>query len=225
MSKRRKTRRGQQRRFSKRAWALGLGIGVLALALVAAFLFLSREGNVSAQSNVNLDKSKGEGSAAVTVVVYGDYQCPACKRFVDDAERQLEEGYVSKGQVRLAFRHMAFLGNESRWAAEGSECANEQGRFWDYHDRLYERQEGENVGTFSKENLQQFAAELGLNATQFNQCLASGQYMAKVQQETAEGRNNGVRSTPTVFVNGQLIDGGSNYGRLRSVIEAALGKE
>jgi len=125
--------------------------------------------------------------------------------------------------VRFVFRHFAFIGDESRWAAEASECANEQGRFWDYYDKLFEEQSGENVGTFGKENLKRFAAELGLDTERFNQCLDSGRYQTKVQQELIEGRQKGVRGTPTLFVNGQLIERGGDYQVLRAAILAALG--
>jgi protein-disulfide isomerase len=125
--------------------------------------------------------------------------------------------------VRFVFRHLAFIGDESRWAAEASECANEQGRFWDYYNRLFEEQTGENVGDFTPENLKRFAADLGLDTDQFNQCLDSGKYQAKVQQEGREAQQLGVRSTPTLFVNGQLIKNGSNYEVLQAAIESALG--
>lgn len=130
---------------------------------------------------------------------------------------------MSTGQVRFAFRHFAFIGEESRWAAEASECANEQGGFWDYYDKLFEEQAGENVGTFSTENLKRFAADLDLDTEQFNECLDSGKYEAKVEQETAQGWQEGVRGTPTLFVNGRLIEGGGDYQVLREAIEAALG--
>lgn len=132
---------------------------------------------------------------------------------------------MDKGQVRFVFRHLAFIGDESIWAAEASECANEQGHFWEYHDKLFAEQGGENEGTFSRDNLKRFAADLGLDTEQFNQCLDSDQYRAKVQQESAEAQRLGVRSTPTVFVNGQLIRDGSNYQVLQTAIEAALSRQ
>ena len=124
--------------------------------------------------------------------------------------------------MRFVFRHFAFIGDESRWAAEASECANEQGRFWDYYDKLFVEQSGENVGGFSRDNLKRFAADQGLNAEQFNQCLDSNKYRGKVQQETTEGQRLGVRGTPTIFVNGKLIDRGSDYRVLKAAVEAAL---
>jgi protein-disulfide isomerase len=126
--------------------------------------------------------------------------------------------------VRFAFRQFAFIGDESRWAAEATECAGEQDRFWDYYDKLFEEQAGENVGAFSKENLKRFASDLGLDRDQFDQCLDSGKYTEKVQQETAQGQQAGVRGTPTLFVNGQLIEGGAEYEILKAAIDAELGE-
>ena len=127
--------------------------------------------------------------------------------------------------MRFAFRHLAFIGDESRWAAEASECANEQGGFWDYYDKIFEEQAGENVGAFSRDNLKRFAVELGLNTEQFNQCLDSGKYRDKVQQEVAEAQRLGVRSTPTLFVNGELIERGADYQVLQAAIETALNRQ
>ena len=140
-------------------------------------------------------------------------------------ERRLEEEYADTGQVRFAFRHFAFIGDESRWAAEASECANDQGRFWDYYDKLFEEQAGENVGAFSKANLKRFAADLGLDTAQFGQCLDSGQHGTKVTQETRQGQRDGVRGTPAVFVDGRLVEESHDYQVLHAVIEAALAKK
>lgn len=124
--------------------------------------------------------------------------------------------------MRFVFRHFAFIGEESSWAAEATECANEQDRFWDYYDKLFEEQAGENVGAFSRENLKQFAADLELDTEQFNQCLDSSQYREKVQQETAQGQQEGVRGTPALFVNGRLIENGADYRVLKTAVESAL---
>ena len=215
----------QNQRAGLRPRVVVLGLtSILIFLAVGAFAVWPKSDKTTQTAPANLDKSKGAANAPVTVLEYGDFQCPACQRFFSDTERRLKEEYVSKEQVRFVFRNFAFIGNESRWAAEASECANEQGRFWDYHDQLYEKQGGENVGTFSKENLKRFAVDLGLNAEQFNPCLDSGKYAAKVQQELAQGRQEGVRGTPSVFVNGKLIEGGVDYQVLRRTIELVLGK-
>lgn len=126
--------------------------------------------------------------------------------------------------MRFVFRHFAFLGPESQWAAVASECANEQGRFWEYYDKVFAEQAGENAGAFSKENLKRFAGELGLDTGRFNQCLDSEKYRDAVQQETLAGQQRGVRGTPTLFVNGRLIERGADYAVLKAAIEAELSK-
>jgi protein-disulfide isomerase len=210
-------------RLRIRSVAVGLIALLLLVGVGAAFVTLRDEGAPST-AQAAPDKSKGRADAPVTVVVYADFQCPWCRRFTIGAERRLREEYVSQGLVLLIFRNFAFLGDESRWAAEAAECANEQGRFWDYHDKLFEEQSGENVGTFRKENLKRFAAELGLDTEQFNQCLDSGKYSAKVREEAAEGQQKGVRGTPSVFVNGRLIERAIYYEELRAAVEEELKK-
>ena len=116
---------------------------------------------------------------------------------------------------------MAFLGPESKLAAEASECAGEQGRFWPYHERLFERQSGRNQGTFSTENLKRYAAEIGLEAGAFGACVDSGRYTAAIEQETALGRQKGVTGTPTVFVNGRKAEDWRSYDALLGLIAAA----
>ena len=200
-----------------------IGAVILVVLVVAGVAFaLASQGKGAAVQDASSEKSKGAATAQVVVEEFADFQCPACRRFFEGPARQLEEEYVSTGKVKFVFRHYAFLGQESRWAAEASECANEQGRFWDYYDKLFTEQGGENVGVFSKPNLQRFAGELGLDAARFNQCLTSGKYTASVFEDINQAASKGVRGTPTLFVNGQPVDRGSDYAVLRQAIEAAL---
>ena len=119
----------------------------------------------------------GQDSAPVTIVELSDYQCPFCKRFVDLTEPQVESEYIQKGLVQLEFRNFAITGgnapadeNEATLAAEAAECANDQGRFWEYHYKLYDEQGGENRGAFLPERLKQFASDLGLDREGFDAC-------------------------------------------------------
>lgn len=224
MPARKRARSAQESVLPKRNLVIALAAGVLLLFVAAALVFAARDDSPAQSAGQDIDKSKGDAKATVIVTEYADFQCPACRRFFTGTERQLKEQYVDKGLVRYVFRNMAFLGNESRWAAEASECANEQSRFWEYHDKLFEKQAGENVGVFSKGNLKLLAAGLGLQTAQFDGCLDSGKYAAKVQQELAEAQQKGVRGTPAVLVNGKLIEGGADYQVLRAAIDAALGR-
>ncbi len=136
--------------------------------------------------------------------------------------RQIEETYIQAGLVRFGYQHMAFLGPESQWTAEASECAAEQDAFWAYHDLLYIQQAGENRGAFNKDNLKRFAADLGLDTGSFNACLDSGKYSSLVQTETASVQSMGVRGTPAFLVNGRPMVGAQPFEAFQQIIEAEL---
>ena len=123
--------------------------------------------------------------------------------------------------MRFVYRHFAFLGEESVWAAEATECADEQGKFWEYHDILYERWAGANVGAYSYNNLIGFAQILELDQQQFAGCMNDRKYVERVRSDSRFAEANGVTSTPTVFINGEHVRGGE-YGVFRDAIEAAL---
>jgi len=129
---------------------------------------------------------------------------------------------VKTGKVRFGYWHFPFLGPESQWAAEASECAAEQGAFWAYHDLLFERQAGENRGAFNKERLKAFAAELGLDTDAFNACLDSGKYASLVKTEAIMARSFQVRSTPTFLINNRPVVGALPFEVFQQVIEAEL---
>ncbi len=95
--------------------------------------------------------------------------------------------------------------NESHWAAYAAECANEQGKFWTMHDKLYAVWSGENVGTYTKPNLKRYAAEIGLDTGAFNQCLDTDKPASVIQADIAEATRLGVSGTPTFFINGQMM--------------------
>jgi len=196
----------------------------LAVIAVAVIVLLDQGASPSAAdtSGTASEKSLGAADAPVVVVEYGDFQCPYCQIFAEGAGQQLRDEYVDTGKVRLIYRHLAFIGDESTWAAEASECANEQGRFWEYHDKLYEEQAGENEGAFKEDNLKRFAAELGLDTEQFNQCFDSRVYRDQVQADINDARQRRINATPSLLVDGQYIQNGTNYQVLQAAIEAAL---
>lgn len=177
------------------------------------------------------DPALGDPNAPVTFVEFGDFQCPFCNRFFREAEAQIIERYVKTGKVRFVYRDFAFLGAESNAAAEAAECADEQGKFWPYHDRLYnfiwdnyfgKNQNGENVGAFSTENLERFASETGLDTGSFRECLTSHRYKVEVEKDTADGRAAGASGTPTAFINGKILVGALPFGQFEAAIEEAL---
>jgi len=179
-------------------------------------------------AKVNVDAGHlpilGNKNAKVTVIEFADFQCPFCERFFKDAEPSIIKDYVNSGKVKFAFRHYAFLGQESTWAAEASECANEQGKFWEYHDYLYNHQGAENSGAFAKDKLIGFAKALGLNVDQFSSCLNSDKYAKQVADDLAAGQKAGVNGTPTTFLNGQPVVGAQPYSAFKTLIDQELSK-
>jgi protein-disulfide isomerase len=198
-----------------------------AILIAAALIILSARtattpGSKLAPTSSAAGTMEGSPAAKVTVVEYADYQCPYCARFALNTYPKIRAAYIETGQVRWVFRNFAFLGQESLWAAEAAECAAEQGQFLPYHDKLFRSQAGENRGAFSKDNLKRFARELGLDGAAFDDCLDSGRYREKVQQDTARGRRQGVRATPTFFIDGRQLRGAQPFSAFQAAIEKAL---
>jgi protein-disulfide isomerase len=164
----------------------------------------------------------GDPNATVTLIEFSDYQWPYCGRFASDAGRQIITSYVDTGKIRFGYFNFAFLGDESQWAAEAAECANDQNSYWQYHDYLFSHQNGENQGTFSKDNLKKFAADMGLDSTAFNDCIDTGKYTQFVQDQTNFARQLGVQSTPTFILNGRGIVGAQSFDYFKQMIDAFL---
>ncbi len=166
----------------------------------------------------------GPENAPVTIVEYGDFQCPFCGKFFKDTEPTLRENYIKTGKVKFIYRDFAFLGQESIWAAEAALCAGEQGKFWQYHDYLFSNQRGENQGAFSKDNLKGFAKVLGLDSAKFNACLDSDKYSDEISKETKAGGEAGVQGTPAVFINGKIYVGALPTTTFTQIIDTELSK-
>jgi len=173
----------------------------------------------------------GDAKAPVTIVEYADFQCPFCERYFKQNQSTFISQYVNSGKARFVWKDYAFLGQESVWAAEAARCANDQGKFWEYHDYLFNNQGAENSGAFSKANLKKFASALGLNMGQFNTCLDTDKYASLIQKETQEASAIGVNGTPATFVNGLLITdsngnsvGAAPFTTFQAVIDPLLAR-
>jgi protein-disulfide isomerase len=174
----------------------------------------------------------GDPNAPVKVEVWEDFQCPMCKNFTESQERQVMETYVKNGQVYYVFHQYPFIDtldnlsstNESHQAANASMCANEQGRFWDYHDILFTNWTGENDGGFSDKRLAAFAETLGLDMNAFQACFKENRYKNQIEEDFAAGKKAGVSGTPSVFVNGTMLTPGyvPSYDQMKNAIDAAL---
>lgn len=167
----------------------------------------------------------GNRNAKVTVIEFSDFQCPFCRKYWTETLPQIEKEYIDKGLAKYAFRHFPLSFHpQAMMAAIASECANEQGKFWEFHDKLFEEQEKQSQGTiqFSKDDMKQWAQELSLNTDVFSQCLDSEKYKSLVKKDFEEGQAAGVSGTPAFFVNGKKIVGAQPFSAFKTLIDKEL---
>lgn len=161
--------------------------------------------------------ARGPSDAPVTIVEFTDYECPFCGRYYRQTYHQLLEEY--EGEIHYVVRNYPLSNHpNARKAAEAAECAHNQGRFWDYHDHLFEH-----ADALEPSDLKSYARELELDGEQFDQCLESGAESETVEQDMATGRRLGIRGTPTFFVNGRPLVGAQPLSAFRSAIQRARG--
>ena len=129
------------------------------------------------------------------------------------------ERYIENGTLRLEWRDFPYLGNESRRAAVAARAAQEQGKFWNYHDVLFDNQRSPNSGAFSNENLTGFAREVGLDMGRFEAAITSGEYEAVVEKDFREGQDAGISSTPSFVINGRVLVGPQPLETFEQIIE------
>ncbi len=196
-----------QKKNNSSYWIIG---GVVAAALVVlALVFINLNATSTPQappSALNAGRVLGKADAPVTIDLYSDFQCPICRR-ADITIRQLAERYIDTGKAKVVYHNFAFIGQESEWAAQAAECANDQGKFWEYASYLFDHQTGENVGAFSKDNLKKFASDVKLDTSTFNACFDNNKYANLIQQEKVEAQGRNIRATPSFYINGQFIEG------------------
>jgi protein-disulfide isomerase len=171
-----------------------------------------------AEISVAGEPFKGSEKAPVTVVKFEDFHCPFCKQ-VQPTFNELLSRY--NGKVRLVHKDLPLesIHPQARQAAEAARCAYEQGKFWEYHDKLYA-----NSPKASADDLKSYAKDVGLNFDSFDRCFASGKYKAVVQQDLNEGVQLGLTGTPTIFINGREISGNQPFEAFEAIIDDELAR-
>jgi protein-disulfide isomerase len=164
---------------------------------------------------------QGEANAPVTLVEFGDFNCGYCGRWTQETLPQIDEKYIQTGQVRMAYVHYPILGADSMTAAQATECAAEQDRFWDYHNLLYANQ---GIG-FTPTNLTNIAGELGLDTAAFEACLENFTDMTSLENDVRLAQIMGVRGTPAFLINGIPLAGAYPYEDFERIIEGVLAGE
>jgi len=160
----------------------------------------------------------GEEDAEITMVIYDDFQCPFCARFEQQAWLEIKEEYIDTGKAKFYYKHFPLgFHSHAQLAAEASECAHDQGKFWEYHDLMFENQ-----ADINEEQMKTWAEELELDMDDFNSCLDTHKYAEKVKLSMAEGQKVGVKGTPSVLVEDELVVGAQPFDNFKKVIDKKL---
>ncbi len=163
----------------------------------------------------------GNPDAPVTIVEYGDYQCPYCGVAAREDLPTLIDEFVATGQASFEYRDLAFLGPESAWAAEAAACALDQDAFWPFHKTVFANQNQENQGALSRERLEAMAEQLGLDMDEYRTCVNNGTHADAVVAMAEEARAAGINATPTFIING-VVTPYSGLDGMRNAINLAL---
>ena len=193
--------------------------------------YLERIAAKTASPLVNLENGSpplGSESAPVTIVEFGDYQCEACYHWFHNTRSTLIDNYIETGKAKLIFVDLPFLGRDSPIAAQASYCAEDQGKYWEYHTILYTFQDGPpDSGWADRDRLNSFAFSLDMNIDEFNECMDSSKYKKRVKANYDEAVKNGANSTPTFIIISQDVAiekfaGAQPYPVFASMIESML---
>jgi len=183
-----------------------LSIPAIIGIIIGIFLGLIDEPNTE---SVLLTKQKliengspilGNPSAKITIIEFGDYQCTFCFRFHGSSLKSIQQEYIDTGIVNLVFKDFPINGPDSILAAEASHCANDQGKYWEYHDELYTNWGGERTGWITRTSLNQFGEAVGLDLEKFNVCLDENKYRQKVFELGEFAREVGINATPSFLI-------------------------
>lgn len=232
-------------RPSRRTTLAGAGVALAVIAVLAALAVL-RPGQSGTPSESAAPRGQGQAAtsarptvpgpspppvrqaltlgsddAPVTIVEFGDFQCPQCGRYAREIEPVLKREYVETGAVQLVWRDFPAFGEQSVKAAVAARAAGRQGHFWEYHDALYADQFPVNSGKLTDEYLISLARELGLDMTQFRQDLADSAAREAVMADYRFGQQLGVPGTPAFLINNQPVFGAQSLEVFEKAIERA----
>src|SRR3989304_1559276 len=227
--------------------SLGIGAGIAIVSIISVFVAmniidnnpeLQFEEKTPNQENqeialsvftANASPYLGDENAPITLVEFGDYQCFFCHKFFNETESAILKNYVETGKVKIVFKDFTIIGPDSIAAANAAHCAKDQGKFWEYHDTLYNNWGGENNDWASSENLLKFAQSIELNEESFVKCMVEKKYDQLVTSSNNDARTLGLTGTPGFFIIGPdnqitKIPGAQPYESFQRIFEYELAK-
>ena len=169
----------------------------------------------------------GRKDAPVTIVQYASMTCPYCRQFQIETFPVLKKEYIDTGKVRLVFRDFLNTNHpEAGIAAMAAECADDQGKYWEYHDKLFQEQDrrGHDVVRFRANDLKRWATEIGVEPKQFNQCFDSAKYKNETEKDFSDALGVGLNGTPVFFINGRALFCAYPFADFKRVIDEEFAK-
>src|SRR5918992_4617025 len=188
-------------------------------------------------SNLSLSTLMSQGSpllgnptAPVTIIDFSDFQCYLCARYVKSTEPLINQTYIQSGKVALVFKHLPNRGFDSMGASLAAQCANDQGKFWEFHQLLYKNQKPIDSGWVSKENLKKFAVEIsGLDMNKFTSCFDSQKYKSFVEKDVALASSFAFQDTPSFIIvnskdgsNPEILKGAHPFPSFKTIIDKKI---
>lgn len=200
--------------------------GLLFFGLFGFLIFSAKEKNrqeaLLPRTFDNVATVRGEASAPNTLTEFADLQCPGCKYYEPFVQKLLEE---EKGKLKLVYKHFPLMGHKYAMIASlATEASGKQGKFWEMHDLLFEKQEELSGASNGRDQVIKYAESLDLNMDQFKKDISDKDLEAKINQNRDEGTKNGVNSTPTFFINGRMIQLSGDYNAFKQTIIEGYGK-
>ncbi|MCV0372540.1 MAG: DsbA family protein [Nitrosarchaeum sp.] len=228
--------------------SIGIGAGITAAVILVAFFTLGmtaekelviepaptiqESGPPKVTMMTFLDNGSpilGNPDAPITLVEFGDYQCHYCNVFFHNTEESILKNYVETGKVKMIFKDYNIIGPDSVTASHGAHCANDQGLFWEYHDKLYNNWSGENNGWASSENLFKFAQEIGINMDQWSECMVNSKHSEIILASNQDAKTLELTGTPSFFIidrNNKVtkLFGAQPYSQFENIFNSILEK-
>ena len=229
--------------------SLAIGAGIASVAIIAVFLAfgtfndkpelavqptptIQETGPAKITSATFMENGSpilGDPNAPITVVEFGDYQCFFCNKFFHETEDSILKNYIETGKVKVILKDFTIIGADSITAANAAHCASDQGKFWEYHDTLYNHWTGENNGWASSDNLLQFAGDLGLDMDEFSKCMTDSKHAKSIANSNQDAKDLGLTGTPAFFIISPdnkvtKIGGAQPYDVFEKIFNSKLGK-
>jgi protein-disulfide isomerase len=229
-------RTAPQRAPKKSTRIFYLALAVVAVAGIGALSWMTKRPTADREVSpldTTLPKVQSNGyvigaaTAPIEVVEYGDFECPSCARFATLTEPDVRTRLVDKGIIRFRFIDFPLSMHRNTWpASRAAACADEQGKFWEMHDALFQTQDQWNGETTSKPNgfFKQLAGQIGLNQQQFDQCVDSKKTQAKIQAHEQLAEQQHIQATPSFIIGGKIVEGPRAYDEFKTYVDSALAK-